>query len=192
MATAKVGDVPVFYLEPTPEALAASGGRRRLIIWLPGFSGTKESVLPRLEDLAADGFTALSFDMAQHGERLVDADGARPATSPPLPLFPRPSFHFPPCAAETFVLRVRSNLRKYFWEILAQSAEEIPSLIDWAIETLGCEPLVGVGGQSAGGDTALAAAGAPLWLPSVGAERLKWVRRVYGNVQGWTRGSACA
>lgn len=130
--TARVAGIPVFYLEPSA---AVAGGGRRLAIWLPGFSGTKESQLPQLQDLAADGFVAMSFDMAQHGERLVDAD------------------------AEALVTRVRSNLRTYFWEILDQSAREFTTLIDWAVAELGVEPVVAVGGNSAGGDTALAAAG---------------------------------
>ena len=100
-----------------------------------GFSGTKESTLATLETFAADGYVAMSFDMHQHGERMVDAD------------------------TETLVTRVRSNLRKFFWEILAQSASEFTVLIDWAVETLGVEPQVAVGGQSAGGDAALAATG---------------------------------
>ena len=29
--------------------------------------------------------------------------------------------------------RVRSNLRKFFWEILAQAAQDFSTLIDWAI-----------------------------------------------------------
>ena len=91
-----------------------------------GFSGTKESTINRLETFAADGFVAMSFDMAEHGERMVDADST------------------------TFVTRVRSNLRKFFWEILAQSAGEFTVVIDWAVETLSVEPHVAVGGQSAG------------------------------------------
>ena len=41
-----------------------------------GFSGTKESTLSTLETFAADGYLAMSFDMPEHGERLVDADAA--------------------------------------------------------------------------------------------------------------------
>lgn len=100
-----------------------------------GFSGTKESTLGQLEAFAADGFVAMSFDMPEHGERLIDAD------------------------AQALATRVRSNLRTFFWAILAQSAADFSALIDWAVETLGVEPRVAVGGQSAGGDAAVAATG---------------------------------
>jgi hypothetical protein len=53
-----------------------------------GFSGAKESVLPRLRDLAEDGFVAVCFDAPDHGERLIDADASALGT------------------------RVRSNLRR--------------------------------------------------------------------------------
>ena len=36
---------------------------------------------------------------------------------------------------------VSSNLRKFFWEILAQAAQDFSTLIDWAIETLGVDAL---------------------------------------------------
>jgi dienelactone hydrolase len=50
--------------------------------------------------------------------------------------------------------------RRYFWEILRDHAREFSVVIDWAIEALGVDPLaVAVGGNSAGGDAAVAAAG---------------------------------
>jgi dienelactone hydrolase len=126
------GRIPLVYIEPA----ASPSAPRRLCIWQPGFSGAKEAVLPRLQDLAADGFVALCFDAPDHGERLVDAD------------------------AQALGRRVRSNLRKYFWEILRDHAREFSIVIDWAIEALGVDPLhVAVGGNSAGGDAAVAAAG---------------------------------
>jgi dienelactone hydrolase len=93
-------------------------------------------VLPRLRELADAGFVALCFDAPDHGERLVDEDAA------------------------ALGKRVRSNLRKYFWEILRDHAREFSIVIDWAIDALGIDPLaVAVGGNSAGGDAAVAAAG---------------------------------
>jgi hypothetical protein len=82
------GCIPLVYVEPME--LRPAGAPRRLCIWQPGFSGAKEAVLPRLRDLAADGFVAVCFDAPDHGERLVDTD------------------------APAFGARVRSNLRKYF------------------------------------------------------------------------------
>ena len=54
---------------------------------------------------------------------------------------------------------MRGNIRRYFWPILARTAEETPKVIDWAIKTLGVRPEVGMGGISMGGDIAVAAAG---------------------------------
>ena len=55
------GDIPVAWIEPEPTE------ERTLVIWLPGFSGTKEGVEPYLADLAEAGFVALGFDPYQHG-----------------------------------------------------------------------------------------------------------------------------
>ena len=60
---AMVADIPVLWAEPATQA------PRKLVIWLPGFSGSKESVQNNLLDLAAAGFVGLSFDPCQHGER---------------------------------------------------------------------------------------------------------------------------
>ena len=107
---------------------------RPLVIWLTGFSGQKESVEGPLQELAKRGFVALSFDPYQHGERRIESN-------------------------EELVKRVRGNIRRYFWPILARTAEETPKVIDWAVKTLGVRPEVGMGGISMGGDIAVAAAG---------------------------------
>lgn len=107
---------------------------RPLVIWLTGFSGQKESVEGHLRAFAAKGFVALSFDPHQHGERRIESK-------------------------EELVKRVRGNIRRFFWPILAKSAEETPAVIDWAIKTLGVRREVGIGGISMGGDIAVAAAG---------------------------------
>lgn len=105
---------------------------RNLVIWLPGFSGAKEAMEPYLADLAAAGFVALSFDPVQHGERRLETQ-------------------------ETLRARVRGNIRRYFWPILAQTAEETPTVINWAIAQLGVAATVGMGGISMGGDIAVTA-----------------------------------
>ncbi len=135
---ARVGDLPLLWAEP------AAGAPRRLVIWLPGFSGTKEGVLPQLQDLAAAGFVGLSFDPREHGER--SAEGV-----------------------EALRARVRGNIRRHFWPILAQTALETPPVIDWAIAELGVEPTVGMGGISMGGDISIAAAGVDRRLARVAA-----------------------
>lgn len=106
---------------------------RPLVIWLTGFSGQKESVEAQLREFARRGFVALSFDPHQHGERRIE---------------PR----------EELVKRVRGNIRRFFWPILAKSAEETPQVIDWAIKHLGVRREVGIGGISMGGDISVAAA----------------------------------
>ena len=120
-------DIPLIWLEPAQTEV------RKLVIWLPGFSGTKEAMEPHLTDLAQAGFVALSFDPYQHGERRVESQEALRA-------------------------RVVGNIRRYFWPILAQTAEETPNIIDWAVENLSVEAQVGMGGISMGGDISVAAA----------------------------------
>ncbi len=107
---------------------------RPLVIWLTGFSGQKESVESQLREFANKGFVALSFDPYQHGERRIESN-------------------------EELVKRVRGNIRRNFWPILAKTAEETPKVIDWAIKTLGVRREVGIGGISMGGDISVAAAG---------------------------------
>ena len=107
---------------------------RPLVIWLTGFSGQKESVEVQLREFAKKGFVALSFDPHQHGERRIETK-------------------------EELVKRVRGNIRRFFWPILAKSAEETPQVIDWAVKTLGVRSEVGIGGISMGGDISVAAAG---------------------------------
>ncbi len=123
---ATIADIPLIWCEP--EQTAA----RKLVIWLPGFSGTKEAMAPYLAALAAAGFVALSFDPVQHGERRIETQ-------------------------DELRTRVRGNIRRYFWPILAQTAEETPSVIDWALAHLRVEKRVGMGGISMGGDIAVTA-----------------------------------
>ena len=121
-----VSDIPVIWLDPKRAEV------NKLVIWLPGFSGTKEAMEPYLTDLAAAGFVALSFDPVEHGERRIEAQ-------------------------EALVARIRGNIRRYFWPILARTAEETPTIIDWAIDHLGVDEQVGMGGISMGGDISVTA-----------------------------------
>lgn len=125
MNKATISNIPLIWTEPQQ-------AEKKLVIWLPGFSGTKEAMEPYLADLAEAGFLALSFDPFQHGERRIES-------------------------LNELRTRIRGNIRRYFWPILAQTAEETPVIIDWAIEHLGVQQTVGMGGISMGGDISVAA-----------------------------------
>ncbi len=127
MRKGRAGDVPVAWIEPE------GAGQRTLVIWLPGFSGTKEKMEPYLRDLAAAGFVALAYDPYQHGERMVET-------------------------LDELRARIKGNIRRHFWPILARTAEDVTQVIDWAVERLGVGERLGMGGISAGGDASVAAA----------------------------------
>lgn len=133
-----IGQIPAVWFEPQ------NVNRRKLAIFLTGFSGDKNSVRPQLEALAARGFVALSFDPYQHGERTTESRA-------------------------DLATRVRGNIRRFFWPILAQTAEEVPMIIDWAVQHLGVEPNVAMGGTSMGGDISVAAAGVDARIRAVSA-----------------------
>ena len=123
----QIDDIPLLYTRPTSDE-----DRNKLIIWLNGFSGDKTDDLPVLKEFAGYGFTALAFDPYQHGERMVaDVDELRE--------------------------RVHGNIRRYFWPILAQTAREVPRVIDWALDKFALDDQVGIGGISMGGDISVAA-----------------------------------
>jgi uncharacterized protein len=134
----KLGEIPIKVISPKETK------GRTLIIWLPGFSGSKDGSDRQLRELAAKGYVALSFDPYQHGARRIEEQ-------PEL------------------VKRVRGNIRRYFWPILARTAEEVPLVIDWAIKELGVRKEVGIGGVSMGGDISVAAAGVDKRIKAVSA-----------------------
>ncbi|MFC1997773.1 alpha/beta hydrolase [Chloroflexota bacterium] len=124
-----VDQIPVLWFEPLTER-----PERQLIILLPGLSSTKESMTPYLEELAAEGFVALSFDPWQHGERGTETQAELGA-------------------------RVFGNFRRHMWPILGQSTLDSLRVIDWAVEEFQVKPPIFMGGISMGGDIAVAAAG---------------------------------
>ncbi len=124
-----VDHIPVLWLQP-----AVPYHERRLVLCLPGLSGTKESMAPLLEDLAAAGFLALSFDPWQHGERGAET-------------------------REQISKRVFGNFRRHMWPILGHTALDTLRVIDWAAATLKVGPPVYMLGTSMGGDISVAAAG---------------------------------
>jgi dienelactone hydrolase len=107
---------------------------RKLAIWLPWFTGDKEAMMRYLTELSQRGYVALSCDPWEHGERARESE-------------------------EALRTRVFGNFRRYMWPILAHTVEDILRVVDWAVESLGVEPDVYVGGISMGGDIAVAAAG---------------------------------
>lgn len=135
---AKVGEIPILVVAP------AETKGHTLIIWLTGFSGSKEKVEAQLREFAKHGFVALSFDPYQQGERRIEANEVRSK-------------------------RVVGNIRRYFWPILARTAEETPKVIDWAIKTLKVRKEVGMGGISMGGDISVAAASVDRRIKAVSA-----------------------
>lgn len=137
--TTRIDHIPAVWLEPREPQPA-----RRLAIFLTGLSGSKESVLSYLEDLAAAGFVALSFDTWEHGERT-------------------------PLTGQQVAERTFGNFRRYMWVNIGQTALETLRVIDWALEHLGVEPQVCMGGLSMGGDIAVTAAGMDPRIRRVGA-----------------------
>ena len=139
MQKGRAGDISVAWIEPeraerrTLRTQRTQRTQRTLVIWLPGFSGSKEKMEPYLADLAAAGFVALAYDPYQHGERMVET-------------------------LDELRARIKGNIRRHFWPILARTAEDVTRVIDWAVERLGVGERVGMGGISAGGDASVAAA----------------------------------
>jgi len=109
-------------------------GQRKLVIWLPGFSGEKEALIPQLQELADQGYVALSYDPYQHGQRRIETN-------------------------DELRVRIHGNIRRYFWPILGRTATDASTVVDWAIEHLSVASQVGMGGISMGGDVSVAAAG---------------------------------
>jgi dienelactone hydrolase len=124
-----VDHIPVLWTEPRREPR-----RRQLIVFLPNLCGTKEQVADLLQELAAEGFVALSFDPWQHGERGTES-------------------------RDDMVRRVFGAFRKHMWPILGQTTLDTLRVLDWAVATLGVEPACRIGGLSMGGDVAVAVAG---------------------------------
>ncbi|MFQ5908571.1 MAG: hypothetical protein ACE5JE_07095 [Thermoplasmata archaeon] len=95
----------------------------------------KEDTLPYLRKLSAAGFVAMSFDPWQHGER---------GTGEPV---------------EQMFTRAMGNFPHTVWPILGQSALDTLRVIDWGMAEFGISSPCSMGGESIGGDIAVAAAG---------------------------------
>ncbi len=130
-----VGDVPVLWAEPV------QGDERKLVIWLPGFTDSKDGMQTYLRELAAAGYVAVSFDPLDHGDR--GRTSKQEIVDPTTGDFRSPA---------------SGMLYRHFWSIVSETAEEVPSIIDWAVGELGVAPSVGMGGISMGGNIAVVAA----------------------------------
>jgi hypothetical protein len=107
MHTSCIDGIPVLWEMPAADA------RRQLAIWLPGFTSRKEDVHRYLRELVAAGYIALSFDPVDHGERSRTAEGE---------VFARENGSFrDPATGKAY---------RHFWAIMAETAEEVPAVID--------------------------------------------------------------
>lgn len=126
---ATVNNIPIIYVEPD-----AKIDRKKLVIWIDGFTGKKENTIKYLNDLAAHGFTAVSFDKYEHGER---------GNETPSEIY----------------WRIQSGFKRYFWTILGHSSEDAITVMDWAVEKFDVSDDVCMGGFSMGGDISVSVAG---------------------------------
>lgn len=122
-------NIPVIYIEPDFPVK-----ENKLAIFLHGLGGTKEDLIPFLEDIAKRGYIALAYDKYEHGERGNES-------------------------SEEITKRVFTNLRKYGWTILGQTVLDTTRVIDWAIKNLNISSDIYMGGISMGGDISIATAG---------------------------------
>ncbi|HYF64042.1 MAG TPA: prolyl oligopeptidase family serine peptidase [Herpetosiphonaceae bacterium] len=155
MPQTTLNGIPVLWEEP------ADGAARRLVIWVPGYTADKAAMRPYLADLAAAGYLALSLDPVDHGERSrydqADSDDLPPG-----------NFHD----------QATGKRFRHFWSILANTAADIPAVIDWAQRELSARGEVGIGGISMGGSIALVAAGLDRRIAAVatGLAEGDWLR----------------
>lgn len=136
--TNMINQIPVIWEEPTHNR------NGHLVIWLPGLWGSKEGVRSHLRLFANAGFTAISFDPWEHGERRQDSE-------------------------EQFNRKINGNKRRYFWPIMARTTEDYPRIIDGAVQKFQLTGSVMAGGVSMGGDIAIAAAGLDRRIRAVAA-----------------------
>ena len=128
LTAADVDGIPVVWIQPDNQ-----DGDARIALWLPWLTGTKETTIPFLAELAGRGFTAVSFDPWQHGERGTET-------------------------AEQISARVFGDFRRHMWPILGQTTLDALRVADWAAVEFGATDMA-AGGVSMGGDIAVALAG---------------------------------
>jgi hypothetical protein len=99
---ADMDGIPVVWIQPEDQ-----DGDARIALWLPWLTGTKETTIPFLAELARRGFTAVSFDLWQHGERATET-------------------------AEQIAARVFGGSRRHMWPILGQTTLDALRVADRA------------------------------------------------------------
>ena len=104
-----------------------------IAIHVPAFGQTKEQAAGVLDFLCGAGFASIVIDAFQHGERGRE-DRAQ------------------------IDQRVFSSFRRSMWTIIGMTALDLPSIAEWARETIGARLPVHLTGLSMGGDTVVAAA----------------------------------
>jgi dienelactone hydrolase len=139
VVTYRVADVPALVLHPEP-----GRSNERLALWMHFLGADKERMQPALEQLAAEGFTAVSLDAWQHGERSVE----------PVP---------------ELMGRVFGNFRANMWPILGRTVLDAVAVVDHALATFDVDGDVVAGGVSMGGDIAVALAGTDTRVSRVAA-----------------------
>jgi len=127
--SARVEQIPVIW--ELPERLTPT---TKLVIWLPAGLATMETARPVMLRLAAVGYLAVSFDSWERGSRSTEA-------------------------LESLMPRVWANFPQVAWPLYGNGALELMRVADWAARAFGVTPPFAVGGVSAGGDIAVAAAG---------------------------------
>lgn len=153
-----VEHIPVRWVEP--EQLREG---TNVVIFTSGFTGTAELMSPYLQQLAEEGFLAVSFDHWQHGRRGTET------------------------GSELWD-RVFGNFRRRMWPILGHGVLDTARVIDWVQERFDVSPGVHAGGFSMGGDIAVAAAGHDARIKAVAAivSTPDWLRP--GMRNSWTDG----
>jgi hypothetical protein len=103
---AYVDGIPVVWIQPDNQ-----DGDARIVLWLPWLTGTKETAIPFLAELAGRGFTGVSFDLWQHGERGTESHLSHYAHAPAIAFeCGADDTHVPPDGA----LRFRDALTKAY------------------------------------------------------------------------------
>ena len=127
--SARAEQIPITWVAPADTVPAS-----KLVIWLaPGLMEMR-AVEPVLERLAHVGYLAVSFDSWGRGSRCRESP-------------------------ETLMPRVAANFPLVAWPVLGHGALEVLRVADWAAREFAVAPPFAVGGNSLGGDIAVAAAG---------------------------------
>lgn len=124
-----VDEVPIALCQP-PKKIANGS----LAIWIPYLGGNRKTGIKELQQLASEGYFAISLDPYLHGDR----------KQPKQP------------SVRTLVFK---EFKATMWPIIGITTLDTFRIIDWAIKNFNLNDMVVVGGLSMGGDIAIALAG---------------------------------